>query len=61
MPKMAFKRLVRFKLGDSISFGDLLSDNGGTYKVRRLTGDLFTNLQPTEEIVEVDKAGVSST
>ncbi|KAJ5443842.1 uncharacterized protein N7458_007714 [Penicillium daleae] len=52
---MAFKRLVRFAVGDSISFGDLLSDNGSTYKVRPLTGDPFTKLQPTEEVVQVDK------
>ena len=57
---MAFKRLVRFAVGDSISFGDLLSDNGSTYKVRLLTGDLFTKLQPTEEIVQVDKVGLTS-
>jgi hypothetical protein len=57
---MAFKRLVRFVIGDAISFGDLLSDNGGTYTVRRLTGDIFTKLRPTEEIVQVDKAGLAS-
>ncbi|GFF48268.1 hypothetical protein IFM51744_06784 [Aspergillus udagawae] len=52
---MAFKRLVRFAIGDRVSFGDLLSVNGGTYNVRRLTGDPFTNLQPTEDIIHVEK------
>lgn len=57
---MAFKRLVRFAVGDRVSFGDLLSENGGSYNVRRLTGDPFTKLQPTEEIVQVDKVGLAS-
>jgi hypothetical protein len=57
---MAFKRLVRFAIGDHVSFGDLLNVNGGTYKVRRLTGDPFTNLLPTEDIVQVDKVGLAS-
>ncbi|KAJ6150548.1 hypothetical protein N7471_001747 [Penicillium samsonianum] len=52
---MAFKRLVRFAIGDRIHFGDLLSANGGTYEVRRLTGDPFTKLLATEEIVQVDE------
>ncbi|KAJ5681969.1 uncharacterized protein N7477_001909 [Penicillium maclennaniae] len=55
---MAFKRLVRFAVGDRVSFGDLLSETGSTYKVRKLTGDPFTKLQPTEEIVNVDKLNV---
>jgi 2-keto-4-pentenoate hydratase/2-oxohepta-3-ene-1,7-dioic acid hydratase in catechol pathway len=57
---MAFKRLVRFPIGDRVSFGDLLSVNGGTYRVRRLTGDPFTKLQPTEEIIQVDKVSLAS-
>lgn len=57
---MAFKRLVRFAVGDRVSYGDLLSINGGTYKVRRLTGDPFTKLQPTEEIIQVDKVCIAS-
>ncbi|KAJ6054688.1 hypothetical protein N7444_003786 [Penicillium canescens] len=52
---MVFKRLVRFAIGDRISFGDLLSVNGDTYKVRRLTGDPFTMLMTTEDIVQVDE------
>lgn len=55
---MAFKRLVRFAIGDRIHFGDLLSANGGTYEVRRLTGDPFTKLLATEEIVQVDEVGL---
>ena len=57
---MVFKRLVRFAIGDRISFGDLLSVNGDTYKVRRLTGDPFTKLMTTEEIVQVDEVGLAS-
>lgn len=57
---MAFKRLVRFAMGDQVSFGDLLKVNGGTYKVRRLSGDPFTKLMPTEDIIEVDKVGLAS-
>ncbi|KAJ6080765.1 hypothetical protein N7499_005639 [Penicillium canescens] len=52
---MVFKRLVRFAIGDRISFGGLLSVNGDTYKVRRLTGDPFTMLMTTEDIVQVDE------
>jgi hypothetical protein len=57
---MAFKRLVRFAIGDRVSYGDLLSVNGGTYEVRRLTGDPFTKLQPTEDIIQVEKVGSAS-
>jgi hypothetical protein len=57
---MAFKRLVRFAIGDRVSFGDLLSVNGGTYNVRRLTGDPFTKLQPTEDIIHVEKVRLAS-
>lgn len=52
---MAFKRLVRFAIGDTVSFGDLLNVTGGLYKIRRLSGDPFTKLLPTDEVVEVDK------
>lgn len=57
---MAFKRLVRFAVGDRVSYGDLLSVNGGTYNVRRLTGDLSTKLQRSEDIIQVDKVGIAS-
>ncbi|KAE8341407.1 hypothetical protein BDV24DRAFT_151310 [Aspergillus arachidicola] len=52
---MAFNRLVCFVIGDRVSFGDLLSVNGGTYNARRLTSDPFTKLQPTEDIIQVEK------
>jgi 2-keto-4-pentenoate hydratase/2-oxohepta-3-ene-1,7-dioic acid hydratase in catechol pathway len=52
---MAFKRLVRFAIGDTVSFGDLINVTGGLYKVRRLSGDPFTKLLLTDEVVEVDK------
>lgn len=52
---MAFKRLVRFAIGDRVSYGDLLSVNGSTYNVRRLAGDPFNKLQTTEDIVQVEK------
>ncbi|KAB8222975.1 fumarylacetoacetate hydrolase family protein [Aspergillus novoparasiticus] len=52
---MSFKRLGCFAIGDRVSFGDLLSVNGGTYNVRRLTIDPFTKLQPTEHIIQVEK------
>lgn len=56
---MAFKRLVRFAIGERILFGDLLSFDGGTYKVRRLNGDPFTELLTTDEIVQVDEVGLA--
>ena len=57
---MAFKRLIRFAMGDCVSYGDLLSIDGGTYKTRRLNGDPFTGLLPTEEIIHVNKVSFTS-
>jgi hypothetical protein len=52
---MAFKRLVRCALGNRITYGDLISVNGETYNVRRLSGSPFGELTPTDEIGQVDK------
>lgn len=51
----AFTRLVRFASGNRVYYGDLIDTVEGKYTVQKLSGDLFSELKPTEETVVTDK------
>jgi hypothetical protein len=51
----AFKKLVRFSAGSQAHYGDLVAVAGHKYTVRKLKGTPFTTLEPTEEIIQVDR------
>lgn len=52
---MSFKKLVRFQLNSSTSYGDLLEIEGDSYNVERLNGTPFEKLSRTGEILKVQK------
>ncbi|KAL3468906.1 hypothetical protein BJX99DRAFT_268910 [Aspergillus californicus] len=46
---MSFKKLVRFEHNGTISYGDLLAEDGGTFTVRKLQGNVCAGFTPGDE------------
>jgi hypothetical protein len=53
---MGFDKLVRFKIGDEISFGDLVGTSNEGFKVKRLKGGLEEGFESAgDEVIHVLK------
>jgi hypothetical protein len=52
---MAFKRLVRFVENGQAVYGDLVSSEGESHTVRKLSGSPFDTLQQTDVVVQTNK------
>jgi hypothetical protein len=50
----SFKKLVQFSSNNQAFYGDLIEETGGRYTVRKLKGDVFGELEQTEEIITTD-------
>lgn len=50
----SFNKLVRFTSNNQAFYGDLIEETGGRYTVRKLKGDVFGELEQTEEIITTD-------
>lgn len=53
----SFKKLVRFTSNNQAFYGDLIEESGDRYTVRKLKGDVFGELEQTEEIITTDTVG----
>jgi hypothetical protein len=60
--KMGFSKLVRYRAGDQVAYGELIEASETEFTVKRLDGNFETGFQSTlDEVVKVDSVWITCT